>query len=54
MAIRKHSKISDAIVFKYMYTCPNCNNTYVSCREHRNKKCSKCKTNMVLSSTTTE
>jgi ribosomal protein L37AE/L43A len=54
MAIRKHSKISDAIVFNYLYTCPACGNTYVSKKEQKNKKCSKCKEIMVLSSTTTE
>jgi len=54
MAIKKHSKISDAIIFNYMYTCPACNNTYVSRKEHKAKKCSKCGEIMVLSSTTTE
>jgi len=54
MAIKKHSKISDVIIFSYIYTCPACNNTCISHKELKNKKCPKCKEIMVLSSTTTE
>lgn len=42
MAIRKHSKISNAIVFNYLYSCTSCGNTFTSKKEVKNKKCSKC------------
>ena len=54
MAIRKHSKISDAIMFNYLYTCPSCGATFTSKKEVKKKKCPECGTIMVLSSATAE
>jgi len=54
MAIRKHSKISDAMVFNYLYSCPSCGATFTSKKEVKKKKCPECGEIMILSSATTE
>jgi predicted RNA-binding Zn-ribbon protein involved in translation (DUF1610 family) len=55
MAIKKHSRISeDAIVFKFTYSCPNCDKVEISNEEEKNKKCKNCGKEMILSGTSME